>query len=299
MMQERRFDTGIVELNYGEGPRNGTPFVILHGGAGSWHYADALIALLTDRWHLFAPDLRGHGDSGHVPGKYQLRDYSGDIIAFLAGVVREPAVIYGHSLGGEVAIMVAATRPDLVRAVIHGDVAFSYSNEQFHSEQARNIRAQNELWHRIAGKPETEIEVALRDMPIQLPGAAEYVRAEDAFGKDSEWFAFQASNLHRLDPDMLAAWLAGPDYSLAGYDPEMLLPAISCPVLILQGDPDAGGAMSDAQVEVGLKLLPNPNHILLKGIGHPLHGTNAQEVFDAITPFLEEVVSSESPVGRV
>ena len=61
VLSERRFDTGTVELNYGEGPPNGPPFVILHGGAGSWHYADDLIALLVARWHVYAPDFAGTG----------------------------------------------------------------------------------------------------------------------------------------------------------------------------------------------------------------------------------------------
>ena len=48
------------------------------------------------------------------------------------------------------------------------------------------------------------------------------------------------------DPDMLAAVLAGPDSMLGGYDPETLLPAISCPVLLLQACPvERSGARAD------------------------------------------------------
>jgi pimeloyl-ACP methyl ester carboxylesterase len=283
-MQERRFHTGTVELNYGEGPPNGSPFVILHGGSTSWRGADALIDLLVDRWHVYAPDFRGHGLSGHVPGRYHLRDYADDTIAFLAGAVRQPAVVYGHSLGGEVAIMVAATRPDLVRAVIHGDVPFSKEN---HPNPTH--RTMVELWHRLAGRPVAEIEAALREMPVSVPGTDAPVRAEDAFGAASRWFAFQASNLHRQDPDMLAVVLAGPEVMLDGYEPETLLPAIACPVLILQADPAAGGMLSDAEVEKGLRLLPRASHLRLEGIGHPLHGTHARQVLDAMSPFLESV----------
>ncbi len=147
MLSERRFDTGTVELNYGEGPPNGPPFVILHGGAGSWHYADDLIALLVARWHVYAPDFRGHGLSGRVPGRYNLRDYAADTAAFLAGVVREPAVVYGHSLGGEVAIMAAAMQPGLFRAVIHGDVAFSTDD---HAQLARRRSSTCSTWRKTS-----------------------------------------------------------------------------------------------------------------------------------------------------
>jgi pimeloyl-ACP methyl ester carboxylesterase len=291
---ERRFDTGKVEINYGEGPPNGPPFVILHGGSGSWRYADAFIDLLKERWHIYAPDFRGHGDSGHVPGRYAMRDYADDIIGFLASIVREPAVLFGHSLGGEVAIMVAAQRVDLVRADIHGDVPLSRKQ---HSTQEDNLhRAHNKLWHKLAGKPEAEIEIALRDMLIQVPGADGLIRAEDVLGKESAWFPFHASNLHRLDPDVLVAVLAGPDVMLDGYDPETLLPAITCPVLILQADPAAGAGMSDEEVDLGLKLLPDAKVVRLQGIDHSLHALHSQEILDAITPFLSQVAQRESQV---
>jgi pimeloyl-ACP methyl ester carboxylesterase len=54
-----------------------------------------------------------------------LQDYMDDLAGFLRYVIGEPAVLYGHSLGGEVAVMVAAEHPDLVRALIVGDVPLS------------------------------------------------------------------------------------------------------------------------------------------------------------------------------
>jgi pimeloyl-ACP methyl ester carboxylesterase len=115
-------------------------------------------------------------------------------------------------------------------------------------------------------------------------------RAGDVFGEDSPWFLFQAENLHLLDPGMLDTVLAGPETLLEGYDGERLLPAISCPVLILQADPTRGG-MPDEDVEAALRLLPRGHHVRLEGIGHELHGPpgQEQEVLRAITPFLERL----------
>jgi pimeloyl-ACP methyl ester carboxylesterase len=295
MLAEHRFHTGVVELNYGEGPANGLPFVILHGGSGSWHYADKFIALLEPSWHVFAPDFRGHGESGHVPGKYTLQDYTDDIIAFLAGAVREPAIVYGHSLGGQVGVMVAAQRPDLVRAIIHGDVPFTKHHRPVNDPKIH--QGQNELWHSLCGRPVDEIELAIRDTPAR--GAdGQPARAEDTLGPDSPWFAYHALNLHRLDPDVLAFVLAGQDVMLVGYEPETLLPAIPCPVLILQADTSGGGAMPDEEVEKGLRLLPDAEAVRLKGIDHSLHARHSQEILEAITPFLDRVAHAESGVPR-
>ena len=126
-------------------------------------------------------------------------------------------------------------------------------------------------------------------MMVPVPGDNSPRRAGDAFGEDNPWFAFQAMNLHRLDPDMLAAVLAGPEVMLDGYEPETLLPAIRCPVLLLQADPAAGGMLSDGEVARSLRLLPRGRHVRLEGIGHELHGPHAQRVLDAMAPFLASV----------
>jgi pimeloyl-ACP methyl ester carboxylesterase len=287
-LRERRVDVGAVELNYAEGPPNGPAFVLLHGGSTRWQHGAALLAALAERWHVFAPDLRGHGASGRVAGRYDLRDYAADTVAFLERAVGQPAVVFGHSLGGEIAVMVAAERGDLVRAVVVGDAPLSIER---HATEEPDHRAQNVLWHRLAGRPAAEIAVALRSVPIRTPGAAAPRPAGEVMGDESPWFAFQAQNLAMLDPDMLAAVLAGPSAMLAGYDPERLLPAIAAPVLLLQGDPAAGGILRDDEVAMALERLPRGQHVRLSGIGHELHGPpgNERPVLDAIAPFLGSV----------
>ena len=293
MLQERRFDTGTVEINYAEGPPHGPPFVLLHGGSGSWQYGTTFLEALLDRWHVYAPDFRGHGKSGWVPGHYQVADYAADTAAFLAGVVREPAIVFGHSLGGYTALAVAAEHPELVRAVIDGD---AWLERDSHPIEEPTHKAQNVLWHTLAGRPVAEIASALKETPFLVPGETTPKRYADVVGEDSLWFEFQAINLHHNDPGMLAAVLAGPDHLLAGLDPERTLPANACPVLLLQADPAAGGQWRDEDLMHALRLLPRGSHVRLVGIGHELHGITGQvpRVVQAITPFLEWVLDSEN-----
>jgi pimeloyl-ACP methyl ester carboxylesterase len=287
-VQEQRFDTGQVVLNYAEGPPNGRPFVVLHGGAGRWQHGQEFVETMSTTWHVFAPDLRGHGKSSHVAQSYHLRDYVPDIVSFLTAVVREPAVIYGHSLGGEVAVMLAAQHPHLPRAVIVGDAPLSTRE---HGTEEPTHRAQNILWHSLCGRPEAEIAQALRQTPVRVPGEAEPRLARDFHGEDSPWFAHQATSLHQLDPDMLAAVLAGPEVMLEGYVPEVLLPKITCPVLLLQADPSLDNVLPNDQVELALRLLPNASHVRLDGTGHPLHAPpgGTRVVMNAIAPFLDSL----------
>jgi len=183
--------------------------------------------------------------------------------------------------------------------VVVGDAPLSRKQ---HATEEPDHRAQNVLWHRLAGRPANEIEPTLREMPIRLtPGEAQLRPAREVLGEDSPWFAFMAVSLQQLDPDMLAAVLAGPDSMLGGYDPETLLPAISCPVLLLQAcpversgaraDPLHGNALRDDDVALGLALLRRGTYIRLDGLGHPLHGPPHQtrRVLDTISPFLQTV----------
>ena len=103
-------------------------------------------------------------------------------------------------------------------------------------------------------------------------------------------------NLHLLDPGVLEAVLEGPEAMLEGYDPEVLLPKITCPVLLLQADPEWGGQLRDDDIRRGLRLLHRASHVRLVRIGHELHGPPDQApiVLDAIMPFLETVRRDQS-----
>jgi pimeloyl-ACP methyl ester carboxylesterase len=122
MIQEHIFETGEVVLNYAEGGTPGKPaMVLLHGLTGRWQAYTSEFDEYGQEWHLFAPDLRGHGRSGKPKGGYQLPDYAGDVIAFIKAVVGEPVVLVGHSLGALVTLTVAQMAPELVRALVAND----------------------------------------------------------------------------------------------------------------------------------------------------------------------------------
>jgi pimeloyl-ACP methyl ester carboxylesterase len=76
---ERNFDAGEVQLNYAKGPAHGPPLVLLHGLGRRWQVFLPLIPTLSLRWHILAPDLRGHGRSSRVSRGYYGLQYSEDI----------------------------------------------------------------------------------------------------------------------------------------------------------------------------------------------------------------------------
>lgn len=94
----------------------GSPVLAVHGitsSSRSWPF----LAQALDR-PVVAPDLRGRGRSNRLPGPYGLAAHAEDCAAVLEAVADEPVVVVGHSMGGFVATVLAARRPDLVRGVV-------------------------------------------------------------------------------------------------------------------------------------------------------------------------------------
>lgn len=60
----------------------------------------------------------GHGKSEPSKDGYSYVKFAKDVTAFLINIIKRPVLLFGHSLGGAVAVHVAATHPDIVSALI-------------------------------------------------------------------------------------------------------------------------------------------------------------------------------------
>lgn len=291
MPREYTFDTGAVVLNYAEyadGAASGGaggPLMLLHGGSARWQSAMPIIADLARQRRLYAPDFRGHGQSGWTPGHYTLRDYVADTRAFLQEVVGEPAVLMGHSLGGQVALMLAAEQPALVKGLIIGDAPLDIAP---HRTLIRWNQDRLLYWQALAGgtRADEEIVEALKNTPLIVGDSPTPVPARAHLGEDSGWYEYMMANLRGHDPAMLDAVVEF-EHMHAGYEAERLLPAIMCPVLILRANPALGGMLTDAEITAAYRLLPDLTVADIAEVGHELYTREATEVLPAVLSFLE------------
>ena len=288
MFKERAFDTGEVILNYAEGPASGSPLVLLHGFTGRWQGFLPLLPVLSLRWHVYAPEYRGHGKSGRVAGRYLADDFISDLVIFLERQVEGPSVVFGHSYGGLFALRLAERLPDAVRALIVGDISLS-------SETAA-ARPQNlESWammRELAGWEGTIQQLTNKLAGFPVPGQdppVTYGELPDVHVVElREW----ARNLIRLDPGVIELHAEGRrEEFLEAFDFEGILGAVSCPTLLLQGEPSQGGIMTDADVDYAMGLLTEAYHVQIEGADHSL-GMNNWEVaplLRALISFLESL----------
>lgn len=104
----------LVQLE--AGPESAPLVLLLHGFTGSKENWLPLMAVLSKDHRVIAPDLPGWGESQRLPGAdYGVRAQAGRIAAWLDTLPRPPELLVGHSMGGHIAALVAATRPEKVQ----------------------------------------------------------------------------------------------------------------------------------------------------------------------------------------
>jgi pimeloyl-ACP methyl ester carboxylesterase len=103
--------------HYERRPGTGPTLVFLHYWGGSGRTWAPVIAALPGRDTLTI-DFRGWGRSRALPGPYGLRQLAADTRAVLAAAGVAEFVLIGHSMGGKVAQLVAATGPDGLRGIV-------------------------------------------------------------------------------------------------------------------------------------------------------------------------------------
>ncbi|MEU5874908.1 alpha/beta fold hydrolase [Glycomyces sp. NPDC047369] len=113
------------------------PAVFVHGLGGSAQNWTDLADALSDRLRTDAVDLPGFGHSAPAP-RATIPLLAQDVAAWISESGRGPVHLAGHSLGGAVAVYLAATRPNLVRTLTLVSPAMPFGNPR-RSHQSRYL----------------------------------------------------------------------------------------------------------------------------------------------------------------
>lgn len=108
----------------------GLPLVFLHGFACNRSFFAAQTAHFGARRRVVAIDFLGHGESDTPEIEYRLPRFAADAARLVEHLGLGEVVVVGHSMGGAVALELAATRPELVRAAVSLDTTMVSSAER-------------------------------------------------------------------------------------------------------------------------------------------------------------------------
>ena len=117
----------------------GRAVLLLHPLALSSASYRSLQHRLAASYDVIAVDARGHGDSGWDNEPFGVNDMAGDVVALMDTLGLARAHMVGMSMGGSVAVVLAAQQPERVSRMFLADTTAWYGEnaEQTWRERAR------------------------------------------------------------------------------------------------------------------------------------------------------------------
>jgi len=110
-------DVNGIRLYY-ETYGSGQPLLLLHGNGGSIGGRADIIPRLAEKYRVIAVDSRCHGRSGCMTGDLNYELMASDIEGLLRHLKVDSALVWGHSDGGILALILGYTYPKGVRKLL-------------------------------------------------------------------------------------------------------------------------------------------------------------------------------------
>lgn len=255
-----------IRWNYLEWGDDGPVLVLWHGitsSAGSWWRVGP--ALARRGYHVLAPDLPGHGESGDAPSGYAVAKTAGLLDGWMEALgLREP-IIAGHSWGG----MNALAHSALPDCRVPGRVYILFDPAL-----------------RIADDPSPHVPLFLNGVgtPDDAGSRAEIAAANPRWhGCDVAWKAYAR---HTMRP----AAVEGFFFENAGADMVPVLSRLERPALLMLADPAAGGLVQSEALP-GLRAVLASMTVLrvIDQAGHNIHRDSYESFMASLSAFLDDL----------
>jgi esterase len=257
------------------GPADARPIVMLHGIRGYAETFAAVASALQPEFRVIAYDQRGRGRSDWDPQRNYYTDaYVRDLGAVVDRLALDRFDLLGHSMGGIVALVYAASAPQRVRRLVIEDAgpgAFERS--------AGAARIQNELRAAPLGFASWDAAVAyMRALRLNVTDAARNERLKSmlkaAPGGGFVWtHDHEGISQTRLEPDPARR------VDLAAH-----VRAIACPTCVIRGD--RSDYLQPDMVARMRTLNPRITTVDIADAGHYVHDDQPQAFATQVRAFL-------------
>ncbi len=265
---EHAADVRGLRMHYLEwGDAAAPPFVLLHGLTGHAHIWDHMAPELARRYHLIAPDQRGHGNTSRAE-HYETREFAADLEELRSQLGIECFVLMGLSMGGHNAMAYAAAHPERIAALIVIDIP------------PKMDRTQSPNYAENAKLAETgHVRFATFDQAVANARAGTPTAPEDNL-RYRTWsnLAEQPDGtlMFKYDPNVSALW-----------DPEDLsgvLPSLKMPVLLVRGERTTV-LRQDVAAEM-LAAFPDADFVEIPESGHSVPTDRPEDLTPVVLQWL-------------
>jgi len=249
----------------------GKPLIVFVNSIGTdfriWR--DVIVRLAGD-YAILCYDMRGHGlsSTGSVP--HSIEEHANDLAALMDHVRSGPALICGLSIGGMVAQMLWAQRPDLVSGLILCDTAHKVGTAEF--------------WQaRIKAVEEGGVE-AIADAIMPRWFAPDFLNTVECRG-------YRTMLARQSSEGYAASCVALRDADLTD-----IAKRIDVPAIVVVGEHD--GATPPSLCAEFARLIPNARFELIKNAGHIVpveQPLMLSEIIRAFTALAREGQATDAP----
>jgi pimeloyl-ACP methyl ester carboxylesterase len=246
-----------LQLHYLDWGNHGAPPVVcVHGYTSSAQAFNAPARHLRERFHVIAPDVRGHGESAWSPdGAYQYRDQVADLAAIADQLGLERFSLIGTSMGGIIAMTYAEAHPERLAHLIINDIGPDAETGSQRITQMVGSRPDEfaTLEDAMDYRRQVSPIVAGRSFEDQEELARGVLRRRD----DDRW-------VWKMDPRYIQQRVAqGPPVRPPLWP---VLQALPCPTLVVWGEDS--DVLSGSQARRMAETLPKGQLVSVPGVGH-------------------------------
>ncbi len=238
------------------GNAGAAPLVCVHGYTSSAEAFNALARHFHDRFHIVAPDVRGHGESAWSPdGAYHYRDQVGDLAGLVDKLGLTRFTLIGTSMGGIIAMAYAEAHAERLVALIINDIGPDV--EEGSQRITQTVRSRPEDFATVedamAYRREVSPVTASRPMADQREVALGVLRQRS----DGRWVwkmdpAYIQQRVQHGAPPRPALW--------------PVLRSLPCPTMVVWGT--ESDVLSEAQAKRMVEALPRGELVTVPGVEH-------------------------------
>lgn len=274
-----------MRLHYVDwGNPDAPPLILQHGGRDHCRSWDWVAQELQNDWHVFAPDLRGHGDSEWSnDGHYSPMACTYDLAQLIHQKKLSPVTIVAHSYGGNIALRYAGIYPENVRKLVAIE-GLGPSPEVLKKRLAIPIEKRFTDW--IEEKRKAAGRTPRRYETLEL--AYKRMKEENSYLNDEQARHLTVHGISQNE-DGSYSWKfdnhfrVWPPFEMDNDDLQTLWKHITCPTLLMYGEDSwASNPAKDGRAV----HFRNAEVKLYKNAGHWLHHDQFDQFISDLRAFL-------------